>query len=114
MSGLPEDKVTFADERAAEASMAKHAAARPRTDVSTGARPRIYGGGRNAAGRPRSTKCCPAKPITPAASQIRGATLVVAHLAYADLRIPEKDGNTKRDIKSTPDKPNDEPANYET
>jgi len=39
--------------------------------------------------------------ITPAASQIRGATLVVAHLQYAPPPPPKKDVNTKQDVKET-------------
>ena len=53
----------------------------------------------------------PGETITPQASQIRGATLVVAHLAYAPPPPPEKDVNTRRDIKADTDKsPNDEPV----
>jgi hypothetical protein len=38
--------------------------------------------------------------ITPAASQVRGATLVVAHLDYAKLPRPERDVNTRQDVKA--------------
>jgi hypothetical protein len=56
----------------------------------------------------RVDEVLPGETITPDASQIRGATLVVAHLKYADLAPPEKDKNTRRDIKATDDKPEDE------
>jgi len=51
----------------------------------------------------RVDEVLPGETITPAASQIRGATLIVAHLAYAPLPPPEKDRNTKRDIKPDAD-----------
>jgi hypothetical protein len=54
----------------------------------------------------RVDEVLPGETITPAASQVRGATLVVAHLKYADLPPPEKDKNTRRDIK--PDDPTPE------
>jgi hypothetical protein len=51
--------------------------------------------------------------ITPAASQVRGATLVVAHLKYAALPPPRKDLNVKRDIKADADVPaEDEPFEF--
>ena len=40
----------------------------------------------------------PGETITPAASQVRGATLVVAHLKYADLPKPMRDKNTRQDV----------------
>jgi hypothetical protein len=52
----------------------------------------------------RVDEVLPGQSITPEASQVRGATLVVAHLQYADAAPPEKDFNTRRDIN-----PNDEP-----
>jgi hypothetical protein len=53
----------------------------------------------------RCDEVLPGETITPEASQIRGATLVVAHLDYADPPPPEKDNNTRREIKATDDKP---------
>jgi hypothetical protein len=47
----------------------------------------------------RVDEILPGQNIRPAASQVRGATLVVAHLAYAKLPKPERDFNTRRDIK---------------
>jgi hypothetical protein len=52
----------------------------------------------------RVDQVLPGQTITPQASQVRGATLVVAHLQYPDPAAPEKDLNTSRDIN-----PNDEP-----
>ena len=59
----------------------------------------------------RVDEVLPGETITPAASQVRGATLVVAHLEYARLPPPEKDQNTRRDIKATDDVPGTEPLN---
>ncbi len=49
----------------------------------------------------RVDELLPGEAITPSASQVRGATLVVAHLRYAPLPTPERDRNTKQEIKST-------------
>ncbi len=48
----------------------------------------------------RVDEVLPGETITPSSSQVRGATLVVAHLDYADLPAPRRDNNTKRDIKA--------------
>ncbi len=40
----------------------------------------------------------PGETITPAASQVRGATLVVAHLQYGPRPVPQPDVNTKKDV----------------
>jgi hypothetical protein len=42
----------------------------------------------------------PGETITPAASQVRGATLLVAHLDYAKLPPPQRDENTRQDVKA--------------
>ena len=52
----------------------------------------------------RVDEILPGEVATPAASQVRGATLVVAHLRYAPLPQPVKDRNTKQDIKESDDK----------
>ncbi len=43
----------------------------------------------------------PGCQILPRASQIRGATLVIAHLAYGDLPAPQPDTNSRRDLASS-------------
>lgn len=48
----------------------------------------------------RVDEVLPGEIITPAASQVRGATLVVAHLDYAKLPEPQKDANTRQDVKA--------------
>jgi hypothetical protein len=57
----------------------------------------------------RVDEVLPGEAITPEASQVRGATLVVVHLKYAAPPPPEKDQNTRRDIKATDDLPGTEP-----
>jgi hypothetical protein len=47
----------------------------------------------------RIDEVLPGETITPAASQVRGATLVVAHLEYAPPPPPQKDRNTRLDVK---------------
>jgi hypothetical protein len=53
----------------------------------------------------------PGESISPVASQVRGATLVVAHLRYAPLSRPTKDANTRQDIKTAREK--DQPGPIE-
>ncbi|MCI0332608.1 MAG: hypothetical protein L0228_05230 [Planctomycetes bacterium] len=60
----------------------------------------------------RVDEVLPGQTITPAASQVRGATLVVAHLEYAKLPKPGKDRNTRRDIKA--DAPNNNEIDFES
>jgi hypothetical protein len=61
----------------------------------------------------RVDEVLPGETITPAASQVRGATLIVAHLKYAPLPAPRKDLNIKRDIKADADEPaEDEPFEF--
>jgi len=40
----------------------------------------------------------PGQSITPAASQVRGATLVVAHLEYAPRPEPKRDLNIRQAV----------------
>jgi hypothetical protein len=51
----------------------------------------------------RVDEVLPDETITPTASQVRGATLVVAHLGYAPLPKPVKDSNTRQEIKTKPE-----------
>ena len=61
----------------------------------------------------RVDEVLPGETITPSASQVRGATLVVAHLNYAPLPAPQKDLNTRRDIKADDAEPaEDEPVEF--
>jgi hypothetical protein len=55
----------------------------------------------------RIDEVLPGQTITPAASQVRGATLVVAHLEYAPLPPPRPDLNTKQDVKTDTDESTD-------
>ena len=66
----------------------------PRADVPTGARSQAHRRRRNAACRPRRRSAARAKRSRPAASQVRGATLVVAHLDYARATRPAERTST--------------------
>jgi hypothetical protein len=55
----------------------------------------------------------PGETITPAASQVRGATLVVAHLDYAKLPPPQRDANTRQDVKAASVEFEDDAAEFE-
>jgi hypothetical protein len=48
----------------------------------------------------RVDEVMPGEEITPSASQVRGAALVVAHLEYAPLAAPKRDVNTRMDVKA--------------
>lgn len=48
----------------------------------------------------RVDEVLPGQTITPVASQVRGATLLVAHLGYAPLKDPIPDENTRREVKA--------------
>jgi hypothetical protein len=48
----------------------------------------------------RIDQVLPGEEITPSASQVKGATLVVAHLAYAPAPPPRPDKNTRQDVKA--------------
>jgi hypothetical protein len=56
----------------------------------------------------RIDEILPGEEITPAASQIVGTALVIAHLDYAPLPPPRPDKNTRQDIKAEEEKTEDE------
>jgi hypothetical protein len=61
----------------------------------------------------RIDEVLPGEVISPSASQVRGATLVVAHLNYAPLPAPQKDLNIRRDIRADDPEPSeDEPVEF--
>jgi hypothetical protein len=110
LTTLPDKKVTFGEERTAEGQTISA----PQLNLETLFKLALdsqymeEGETRLVA---RSDEVQPGETITPAASQVRGATLVVAHLAYAPPAPPEKDVNTRRDFKGDNEKsPNDEPV----
>jgi hypothetical protein len=61
----------------------------------------------------RVDEVLPGESITPAASQVRGATLVVTHLDYAKLPPPQRDRNTRQDIKADELEIEDEDMDFE-
>ncbi len=110
LTTLPDKKITFGDERIAERDTisAPQLNLEPLFQLALDPKYMEEGETRLVA---RCDEVQPGETITPQASQVRGATLVVAHLAYAPPPPPEKDRNTSRDIKADSDKnPNAEPV----
>jgi hypothetical protein len=106
VSRLPANKNAYADEREAEArtSGIERLNLEPMFRLALDPKNVDNGELRLVA---RVDEVLPGETITPSASQIRGSTLVVAHLRYAPLPAPEKDVNTRQEIKETEDKLND-------
>ncbi len=104
MSAMPDKKHFFSDERTAEARMIKTSRLNLEPMFQLALDPRHMEGGETRLVA-RVDEVLPGENITPTASQIRGATLVVVHLQYAPPSPPEKDKNTRREIKATEDDP---------
>ncbi len=103
---LKQDEVPFAAERAAEAELAggerlnlepMFALAYHAAHLEPGEM-RLVG---------RLDEVLPGQTISPAASQVRAASLVVAHLRYAPLADPRSDVNTRQDVKRKSEDLND-------
>lgn len=99
LPGVKDSQTPFADERAAEERLQ----ARPRLDLEplfrlALARENIEPGEIRLVAR--VDELLPGQTISPEASQIRAANLVVAHLHYAQLPLPLPDKNTKQDVKA--------------
>jgi hypothetical protein len=61
----------------------------------------------------RVDEVLPGQEIMPAASQVQGATLVVAHLGYPKPPRPQRDRNVRQDVKATTELPvDDEPIEF--
>jgi hypothetical protein len=102
---LSKDQVAFADERTAEDRL-QHAT---RLDLERMFRlaldpENLEPGEKRLVAR--VDDLLPGETVSPAASQIRGATLVVAHLEYAPLPKPRPDLNIRQDIAA--EKPKDD------
>lgn len=96
---LPANKVPFADDRAAEARTKPSTRLNLEPMFLLAVDPRnIADGEMRLVGR--VDEVLAGETITPAASQVRGATLVVAHLQYAPIPPPSKDANTRQEIKA--------------
>jgi hypothetical protein len=107
---LPDKKVTFGEERTSEANYISTRRLNLETLFKLALDPKFMEEGETRLVG-RCDEVQPGENITPQASQVRGATLVVAHLAYSAPPPPEKDANTRRDFKADSDKsPNDEPV----
>jgi hypothetical protein len=103
-SHLPADKRPFEGERAKEANSA------PRDRLNLEQMFRLALDPKNIVDGElrlvaRFDEVLPGESISPSAAQVRGATLVVAHLRYAPLQTPDKDANTRQEIKATEDQP---------
>ncbi len=106
------DKVPFADERAAEEKLEteKQLRLEPLFKLAYDPAQLEPGEVRLVA---RIDEPFPGEIVVPAASQLKSATVVVAHLAYGPLLPPKPDNNTKRDIKADKDEPLSERAELE-
>ncbi len=110
MSSLPEKKITFGDERTAEGRQIQSKRLNLEPLFQLALDPKYMEGGETRLVA-RCDEVLSGETITPEASQVRGATLIVVHLSYVPPSPPEKDKNTRRDIKADSDKsPSDEPV----
>jgi hypothetical protein len=99
---LPADKTSFVAERAAEAKSARAPRLNLEPMFKLALDPRYMEPGEMRLVA-RVDEVLPGETIVPAASQIRGATLIVAHLEYPPLAIPRRDANTRQDVKARED-----------
>ena len=88
-SHLPADKRPFADERSKEASTAQRDRLNLEQMFRLALDPKNIDDGETRLVA-RFDEVLPGEAITPSASQVRGATLVVAHLRYAPLATARK------------------------
>jgi hypothetical protein len=100
ISHLAPDKRPFSDERAKDASAASRDRLNLEQMFQLALNPKNIDNGETRLVA-RFDEVLPGEAITPSASQVRGGTLVVAHLRYAKLPTPEKDANTRQEIKAT-------------
>ncbi len=97
---LPADQRPFVDDRAKEAQAAKGEQLNLEPMFRLALDPKnVEDGEIRLVGR--FDEVLPGETISPTASQVRGATLVVVHLRYAPLPPPKKDTNTRQEIKTT-------------
>jgi hypothetical protein len=96
---LPVDKTSFVAERAGEAKSARAPRLNLEPMFKLALDPRYMEPGEMRLVA-RVDEVLPGETIEPVASQIRGATLVVAHVEYAPLAAPQRDFNTRQDIKA--------------
>jgi hypothetical protein len=108
MSDLAAGKPFFADDRAAEAGRVKSPRLNLEPMFQLALDPKHIDEGETRLVA-RIDEVLPGETITPAASQVRGATLVVAHLKYGLPPPPQKDKNTRRDYKASDNSNENEP-----
>jgi hypothetical protein len=102
MATLPDKDVMFGEERTAEAKLISTPQLNLEPLFKLALDPKYMEEGETRLVA-RCDEVQPGEIITPQASQVRGTTLVLAHLAYAPPGPPQKDVNTRRDIKESPD-----------
>lgn len=61
----------------------------------------------------RVDEVLPGQTITPSASQMRGATLVMVHLEYRALSAPQRDTNTRRDVAPHTKEPDEDQSEFD-
>jgi hypothetical protein len=94
---MDKDKAPFADDRAAEGRLQGIARLNLEPMFRLVLDPQSFEPGEKRLVS-RVDEVLPGETITPAASQVRGATLVVAHLGYGPRTAPRRDVNTRRDV----------------
>jgi hypothetical protein len=99
MTSLPDKPKTFEEERIAEAQLISTPRLNLEPMFQLALDPQYLEPGETRLVA-RCDEVQPGEIITPQASQVRGATLVVVHLSYAPPPALEKDQNTSRDIKA--------------
>lgn len=106
VSFTPVDEIRFADKRLAEAvNASERLNLEPMFQLALDPQ-HIDNGDVRLVGRVDTV--LPGVKVTPAAAQLRGAALVVAHLARAPLADPKPDINSPRDVIRDYDTPDDE------
>jgi hypothetical protein len=102
MSGLDADQTPFAGNRAEEQRLARTERLDLEPLFKLALDPRYLEEGEiRLVGR--IDEVLPGQTISPSASQVRGAALVVAHLEYARPAVPRPDFNTRLDVKTDDD-----------
>ncbi len=102
MSPLPASKLPFSDDRVADARTHHREQLNLEPMFRLALDPKNIDNGETRLVA-RVDEVLPGESISPSASQVRGATLVVAHLNYAELPQPVGDQNTRQEIKANAD-----------
>jgi hypothetical protein len=112
MSGQDTKKTLFAAERAAELDLARDQPLNLEPMFQLALEPQNLAEGETRLVA-RIDDVMPGQKISPAASQVRGAILVVAHLEYAPLPPPQPDLNTRQDVKAQAEDESEDEVEFE-